>query len=142
MKALIAYYSLSGTTRKLAERMAERLGCDVVGLPVFGTCRLDEGRKYDVVLVGTPIWLYAPAFPASRFLAKNKGRLPAVAFFCTYQTTIGRSFEKMERRCGKTPLATLKLTGPEIGTEAGDRQLKDYIDLVSRKVVSGKGGAA
>ncbi len=37
MKALVAYYSLTGTTRKLAGRLAERLGCDVVSLPAFGT---------------------------------------------------------------------------------------------------------
>ncbi len=115
MRPLIVYYSLTGTTRKLAIRLGERLGCEVVNLPAFGSFRLDEGKKNDLVLVGTPIWLYAPTFPVSRFLAKNRDRLPEVAFFCTYQTTIGKSFEKMERRCGKKPLGTLKLTGPRSG---------------------------
>jgi flavodoxin len=131
MKALVAYYSLSGKTRNLAARLAERLGCDLLELPMFGTRRLDESRKYDVVLVGTPIWLYGPTFPVSRFLSKNKDRLPEVAFFCTYDTSIGRSFEKMGRKCGKKPLGTLKLKGPEIATEAGDLQITQYVDLIS-----------
>jgi flavodoxin len=137
----IVYYSLTGTTRKLALRLGERLGCDVVNLPVLGSRRIDEG-KYDVVLVGTPIWLYAPIFPASRFLAKNRDRLPDVAFFCTYQTTIGKSFEKMERRCGKKPLATLKPMGPELGTAAGDLQITQYIAMISNKANRRKGDVA
>jgi flavodoxin len=139
VRPLIVYYSLTGTTRKLALRLGERLGCDVVNLPVLGSFRLDEGRKYDLVLVGTPIWLYAPTFPASRFLAKNRDRLPEVAFFCTYQTTIGQSFEKMGRKCGKTPLGTLKLRGPEIGTATGDLQITQYIDLISNKAGQRRG---
>lgn len=136
MKALIVYYSLTGTTRKLANRLADVLGCEVVNLPMFGSYKLDEGKKYDVVIVGTPIWLYAPGFPVSRFLSSNKDRLPAVAFFCTYQTTIGKSFEKMGRKCGKNPLGTLKLMGPEIGTEAGDLQVKQYIDQINENLGS------
>ena len=36
MKALIVYYSLTGTTQKLAERMTGMLKCDVKRLPMFG----------------------------------------------------------------------------------------------------------
>ena len=36
MKVLIVYYSLSGTTKKLAERMAGMLKCDVKRLSIFG----------------------------------------------------------------------------------------------------------
>jgi flavodoxin len=133
MKVLIAYYSLTGNTKKLAERLADRLGCDVMKIPMFGSLRIDEGKKYDLVLVGTPIWLYTPTFPVSRFLSKNRDRLPEVAFFCTYQTTTGKSFEKMAHRCGKKPLGTLKLMGPEIGTDTGDLRIKQYIDLISKK---------
>ena len=131
MKVLIAYYSLTGTTKKLAGRMAEMLKCDVERIPMFGGRKL-LGDKYDLVIVGTPIWLYSPTFPASRFLSKNKDKMPKVAFFCTYQTSIKKSFEKMERKCGKKPVAVLQMMGPEIGTDAGDQMLKQFIEKIQK----------
>jgi menaquinone-dependent protoporphyrinogen IX oxidase len=129
MKTLVTYYSLTGTTKKLAGRMADMLKCDAELIPLFGATKLAVD-KYDLVIVGAPIWLYAPAFPVSRFLKKNKDKLPKVAFFCTYQTTIGKSFEKMGRACGKSPGGVLQMMGPEIGTEAGDHKLKEYLEKV------------
>ncbi len=129
MKALIVYYSLTGTTRKLAERMAGMLKCDVKRLPVLGG-DVPVG-EYDIVIVGTPIWLYSPAFPAGRFLSKNKGQLPEVAFFCTYQTTIGSSFAKMERKSGKKPRGLLSMKAEEIGTESGDKNLKEFLNKLN-----------
>ena len=72
MKALIVYYSLTGTTHKLAERMAGMLKCDVKRLPMFGGSVSIDENQYDLVIVGTPIWLYHPSFPVSRFLSKNR----------------------------------------------------------------------
>jgi flavodoxin len=128
MKVLIAYYSLSGTTRKLAERMADMLKCDIKRLPILGGHVPVGDDRYDLVIVGGPIWLYSPAFPVGRFLSKNKNRLPEVAFFCTYQTSIGSSFEKMERKGGKKPRGTLSMKAEEIGTESGDQKLKGFLD--------------
>ena len=128
MKALIVYYSLTGTTKKLAERMAGMLKCDVERLPMFGRGVSMAKKKYDIVIVGGPIWLYSPGFPVGRFLTKNKGLLPDVAFFCTYQTSIGSSFAKMERKSGKKPLALLNIKAEEIGTEAGDKTLKEFLE--------------
>ena len=130
MKAVIVYYSLTGTTQKLAERMAGMLQCDTLRLPLFSR-KVLEGQ-YDLVIVGTPIWLYGPAFPTGGFLSRNKGKLPEVAFFCTYQTTIGASFSKMEHKCGKKPLGSLKLKAGEIGSEAGDQQLKECLDKIRK----------
>ena len=130
MKALIVYYSLTGTTQKLAERMAGMLTCDIKRLPMVGG-NVPVGG-YDIVIVGTPIWLYSPAFPTSRFLSKNKSLLPEVAFFCTYQTTIGKSFDKLERKCGKKPADVLQMMGPEIGTEAGDQKIGQFLSTIKK----------
>ena len=129
MKALIVYYSLTGTTQKLAERMAGMLKCDIKRLPMIGG-NVPVGG-YDIVIVGTPIWLYSPAFPTSRFLSKNKSLLPEVAFFCTYQTSIGSSFAKMERKSGKKPRGLLNMKAEEIGTEAGDKDLGEFLNKLN-----------
>lgn len=128
MKALVVYYSLTGTTKKLAERMAGMLKCDIKRLPMFGG-NAPVG-EYDIVIVGTPIWLYHPAFPTGRFLSKNRKVLPDVAFFCTYQTTIGSSFANMERKSGKKPRGLLKLKAEEIGTENGDQKLGEFLEIL------------
>ena len=130
MNALIVYYSLSGTTKKLAERMAGILKCDVKHLSIFGG-NVPMGKdKYDLVIVGGPIWLYSPAFPVGRFLSKNKSMLSEVAFFCTYQTSIGSSFAKMERKSGKKPRGLLSMKAEEIGTEKGDQKLREFLDIL------------
>ncbi|HEY3422404.1 MAG TPA: hypothetical protein VGK13_04535 [Methanocellaceae archaeon] len=130
MKVLIVYYSLSGTTKKLAERMAGMLQCEVKRLSFFGE-NVPVGKdKYDLVIVGGPIWLYSPAFPVGRLLLKYKGHLPDVAFFCTYQTSIGSSFAKMERKAGTKPRGTLSMKAEEIGTENGDQKLKEFLGLL------------
>lgn len=131
MNALIVYYSLTGKTRKLAEKLAEQLECDIEKIPMFGATKLSPDQ-YDLVVVGTPIWLYAPAFPAARFLSKNKDKLRKVAFFCTYDTTIGNSFENMARKCGKAPADVLKLMGAEVGTEKGDREVKRFLENIQK----------
>jgi flavodoxin len=130
MKTVIAYYSLTGTTGKLAERLSVLPGCDMIKIPMFGKIKLPD--KYDLVLVGTPIWFYAPSFPAGRLLSQIKDGPAKVAFFCTYQTTIGKSFEKMEAKCGKKPSGVLQLMGTEIGTPVGEEKIRKFLDDIQK----------
>jgi len=87
MKTIIVYYSLEGSTRKVAERLKEELNADLLELKPVKAIK-DNGSKfmlggaqvmfkicpkltdydfsiadYDRVVIGTPIWAgsYAPA---------------------------------------------------------------------------------
>ena len=105
-RTLVVYFSLSGTTRKLAKIIAKELSADeeeVVDLTprqgFLGYCRsLIEARwqlppkialakhipsSYDLVVIGTPVWAWSVSSPVRAYLLAHKASPPNVAFFCT-----------------------------------------------------------
>jgi flavodoxin len=132
-KILIAYYSRTGTTKKLAETLAKELNCDLeeiktardrkgpLGYLISGReATLKKSAKilpaaknpaeYDLLIIGTPIWTFNVSSPARAYLSQNKDRFKKVAFFCT-QGGGGheRAFKEMAEICQQHPLATLAL---------------------------------
>lgn len=81
MKALVAYYSESDNTKKLANALASGLGTEAVRLEAVNPWTLHE---YDLICLGTPVQYGAPARAVREFIA----RMPALngkscAAFCT-----------------------------------------------------------
>ena len=112
-KSIVVYYSLTGTTEKLALRIAEETGSDVFELELVNpyskngnTCS-DESRKdfkngvrrelkalpdlsaYDTVYIGTPVWNNSLSNPVETFifLFKDELKSKTVVPFCTYWST-------------------------------------------------------
>jgi len=109
-KALVAYYSLSGNTARVAHDIAARVGADIEsihdpghGVGFFGYLKdsLDAVRgvpakigplaknpaDYALTIVGTPIWA-GHLTPAVRsYLQQTRGRLGKVACFVTSGST-------------------------------------------------------
>lgn len=137
-RILVAYYSRSGTTRRLAEQLAHALDADIEAIEdptdrtgVLGYLRsafqglrrtrvdvrpaLLEPHAYDLVLVGTPIWDDTVSVPVRSYLHLYQGQFPETAFFCTCGSSRGdRAFAEMARIAGRTPLATLRVREREI----------------------------
>lgn len=131
MKALVAYYSLSGKTHTVASALAKELDADIEAIrcqryaPGFwGSIRAayDSWRgylplieppthassAYDIVAIGGPIWAWHPAAPVRAYLQHQGPKLPAVAFFLTHGGSPPEpSLREMERLAGKPPKATL-----------------------------------
>jgi len=150
-KALIVFYSRTGTTRKVARALASELGCDIeemidlrnrAGWIGYIRSLIDASRKrltnlkeplyrpelYDLVLIGTPIWAGNLATPVRAYLVQNHQRLKNVAFFLTS----GGAGEKktvaqMELLVGKKPLAVLGLTVNAVRLENFSEQLNQYV---------------
>ena len=67
-KVLVAYFSASGVTKKMAEKLSDAVGADIFEIkpetPYDKNCRpaiaekLDNMKQYDVVFVGFPVWWY------------------------------------------------------------------------------------
>lgn len=101
---LVAYFSQTGTTRRVAQQIAEYTGGDLAEIrraPPYGNLQVDakaeidngtrpaitvdadDLSKYDVIFIGYPIWWdEAPAMIAT-FLAENNFSGKVVAPFCT-----------------------------------------------------------
>ena len=145
MKILIACYSRSGNTRKVAGALAEALrtrGAEVeqeeivdlkpragilgwLGAGKDATLKSAariappkaDAAAFDVVVVGTPVWAWTAAPAALAYCRTLAGRARKAAFFCTMGGSGDRgAFAAMNQAAREEPLAALALT---------ERQLRD-----------------
>jgi flavodoxin len=117
MNAVIAYYSYSGNTKKVADVLTEALkakGCQVSQIQLLGLdesksffsqCKRALWRKrakiqpvnfdlsdYRLVCFGTPVWAFSPAPAMNTFLDKCCGlKDKKVILFTTYGSGTGNS---------------------------------------------------
>jgi flavodoxin len=137
MRALIIFYSRTGTTRRLAERIAVLTGAEREELVeprsrrgILGSLRsaYEAARQkatpiepirhdraaYDVIVVGTPVWCDSVSPPVRTLLERLRGTRPALAFFCTCGQKGERALAQMARIAGREPIATLSLTSDQV----------------------------
>jgi flavodoxin len=120
MRCLVLYYSLEGSTRLVAEAIAEEIGADVVALHpkaepppsgfsrylVYGLQRMThrrmgiapvdvDPRSYDLVFVGSPAWAAGPAPAVQTLLATASLKGMRVALFCTHRGGPGKTLAVM-----------------------------------------------
>ena len=105
MKILIAYYSRTGTTKKVAEVLGIKLNADIEEIKdtvdrVGAKGYLLSGRDatlrrmttiepmqknpadYDLVIIGTPIWSWNLSVPVRTYLEQHKTEFKNIALFC------------------------------------------------------------
>ena len=106
MKSLVVYYSRSGNTRFVAEKISQKIGGDIEEIidkkrrkgPLgffIGGFDATRGRKtdiaemkksprdYDLIVVGTPMWNKRITPAVRTYLEDNKFSEKRVALFCT-----------------------------------------------------------
>jgi len=156
-QTLVVYYSRTGTTRKLAEQIAEALDADVeeiidrkdrsgvLGYLASGKDALIRKEadirppsrgpsRYRLVVVGTPVWAFSMSCPIRAYLARQKEGLPDVAFFLTTGgSAIERTFTHMEELCGKSPVATLGLRRKDVLKDRHTDELQAFLDALGRE---------
>ena len=137
MKTLVAYYSRSNITKKLAEDIAGKTNADIeeiipkvnykgkIGFARGGKDALSEKiidleslnfnpADYDVVYIGAPIWAGKAANPVISYMKQNEGKFNNVKFFMTAGSDdCTRGLKQMEEYSIK-PLKTLALTTKEV----------------------------
>lgn len=139
-KLLVAYYSRTGNTRRVAEVIARACHAEIEEIEdvrprrgLFGWIRcLRESigkrpaaivtptfdpTKFDLVILGTPVWASSMSSPLRRYLEDAKGRLPSIAIFITEGGRGGEiTAAEIENLCGRKALATLVLTAQDLAT--------------------------
>ena len=151
MKTLIAFYSRSGTTKRVAQEVAKALNADIdelidkksrKGILGFLRAGYDATRgktteiefekdpyDYDLVIVGTPIW-NGRVTPAIRtYLLRNQEKIKNAAFFSTCAGRPGKCLEQMEELWGKKPILRKVLIRKRLdeGTEELAEELKKFV---------------
>ena len=149
MKSLVAYYSRTNITKKLAEDIAGKTNADVeeiipkvnyqgkLGYARGGKHALSEKiidientkfdpADYDVVYIGGPVWAGKSSTPVISYLKENEGNFNNVKFFLTAGGSgFEGGFEQMEKFSIK-PLKTLALTTKEVKKE--DYNLDSFLE--------------
>jgi flavodoxin len=152
-KILVACYSHSGHTKNLGQRISSAAGADLEVIedktvrkgaagylksaveaalhmqPQIKAVKYAPG-DYDLVVIGTPIWLSNMASPVRSYISQHCKHVKEFAFFCTYsgsgQFNVMKNLTKL---VGRPTVATLALTDKTI---AADQFRKPLARLISQ----------
>jgi flavodoxin len=162
-RILVVFYSRTGTTETAAHAIAAALGADAerirdtrsrAGLlgyfrSAFEAARGRDGEiapmdrdpaTYDLVVVGSPVWSGSLSSPVRTYLQQHRGRLRAVAFFCTEGARGAQpAFRQMAQVSDRAPIGVLELTGHQvrIGTHIGP--LERFVERIRLAVPTAVG---
>ena len=148
---LVVFYSRTGTTKKVGEEIAKQLGCGTEQIldvkerkgplgymrsgkeamkKIAGDIRepKEDPSKYDLVIIGTPIWSWNVSSPVRAYLEKVKDGLTGVAFFATQGGSgAENAFKSMEEITDCVPKATLALTTKFVQAGGWENNVKNFI---------------
>ncbi len=107
-KNLVAFYSFSGNTKAVAEKIQKQLDCDIFEIKtvkeypnsyneVVNEAKEEKMKNilpelvengdvssYDTIFIGTPVWWYTMAPAVKSFIANNDFGGKTIAPFCTH----------------------------------------------------------
>jgi flavodoxin len=156
MKTLIVYYSRTGTTRKVAQKLAKELKADTEELKDLAGSRLGikgwliSGKestlkklplikklnkdltKYDLIVIGTPVWAFTMASPVRTFIKDYKGEFKKVAFYCTSDGSPKNTIKNMEELSEKKAVARVELNRKELDKNTEKDKLAEFIKKIKK----------
>lgn len=155
MKTLVAYYSRTGTTKKVADAIAQKLNADAEeiedtvdrsgarGYLISGRDAMKRRltklkpikfnpAEYDLVIIGTPIWGWTMSVPVRAYITEQKDNFNnKVAFFCTMGGAGDKkAFKEMEEMIGKKPAAVFSATTRKVVKNEHIKSLENYIAIL------------
>ena len=123
-KKLVVYFSYTGHTKMIANKIKEKLDCDILEIETvepystdYDTVVNDEQNgersnflpeikdininldNYDEIILGTPVWWYRPAPAIRSFLAKYDLTGKTVIPFATNASWLGKTFIEIKNMC-------------------------------------------
>lgn len=136
---LVLYYSRTGYTETVARDLAQQIGADIEDIKpafargiFFDALRAAIGKRgaakplvhdvgqYDLVLIGTPIWLGGLVPDVRAALYDIRSQMPAYAAFATSGAgTPQKGFSAMEAVLAKAPVATVSIKDKTVQTDDG-----------------------
>ena len=121
---LVVYFSYTGHTKLIAEKIKDRLNCDILELKRVEPYSSDYNEvvndeqngensniiseiedinidlsKYDEIILGTPVWWYRPAPVVRAFLKKYDLSGKTIIPFATNAGWLGRTFAEIKSLC-------------------------------------------
>jgi len=157
-RILIAYYSRTGTTQKVAEALLIEINAatEVIrtedprgGALGYLKCGREASLKkrapikpldqdpafYELVIIGTPVWAWNISSPIRSFLEDQGSKIKKCAFFATMGGSGDKNaFLEMERIIGKKPVATLSFTTKNVQQGELSKKIHEFSHIIERAV--------
>lgn len=124
MNKLLVYFSYTGNTKMIANKIKEKLNCESLEIKTvipyskdYDTVVNDEQNseasnylpeiqdlgidlsKYDEIILGTPVWWYRPVPAIRTFLTQNDLSGKVVKPYATNAGWLGRTFKEIKKLC-------------------------------------------
>ena len=155
-KVLVVYYSRTGHTRRIAQELAARCGGDseeirdptnragmfgflrsaleaLRGKPAPIAAATADAARYDLVVLGTPVWASHVSSPMRGFVQAHKVHFKRIALFCTQGGNGGpKVLAEMAALCGKDAVATLVLNEADIANARYGQQLDAFAAAITK----------
>lgn len=155
MKTLIVFYSRTGTTKKVAENLAQKLGADVEeiadtvdrsGIVGYMKAGRDAMKKkltvigpitknpadYGLVIIGTPNWGRHMAAAIRTYITQQKDKIKKAAFFCLQGGSgAEKLFLEMEEVLSMKPEATLIILTREVPKSSYSEKMEKFISQLN-----------
>ncbi len=151
-KVLVAYFSWSGNTKSIAQKIHSQTGGDIFEIkPVkpypsdynetaYGIAKEQKEKgihpeinntdvsSYDVIFVGTPAWWYTMAPPVMTFLAENNFEGKVIVPFVTHGGGGGYTIDKDMADLAKGAKVLKPFVVYGRGSAGVDNDIKDWIN--------------
>ncbi|MCP4451284.1 MAG: hypothetical protein GY809_07460 [Planctomycetes bacterium] len=152
---LVVYYSLTGHTRQIAEAIAAAHDADLeviedtfnrntglrsprsaveglLGLRSSITPPTHDPSEYDLVVVGTPVWIARLSSPVRAYLSQQRASLERVAFFCTQGAIGGKwALQDMAKVSGQWPIARMIISERHLNTPVVEQKIAQFMSKIS-----------
>lgn len=149
-RTLIAFYSMSGNTRIIANEIRSAVDADIEEIveprlrqgfggvmralfdnvlrrePPISPASHDPS-EYDLLLLGGPVWAGRMAAPVRTYAKRYGTSARRVAFFCTEGANgAEKAFADLEELCDHQPEATLAVDAKHLLPEAHSQELSQF----------------
>jgi flavodoxin len=156
MKNLIVFYSRSGVTKQLAQKIAEKTGWEIIELadsqPRQGFSGYmkacwqaltgkqteiqtfnNDFSDYDCVVVGTPIWAGNMAPAVRTFLKQYQDKIKQLAFFCTMGGANDQGlFGKIASAVNRQSKATMAIRTKQVLEDNYSSEINNFIEVINQ----------
>ena len=130
MSKLVVYFSYTGNTRMIANKIKEKLNCDILEIKTvvpysndYDTVVNDEHNseasnylpeiqdisldlsKYNEIILGTPVWWYRQVPAIRTFLTQKDLSGKVIKPFATNAGWLGRTFKEIKTLCPDSEVA-------------------------------------
>ncbi len=150
MKCIVVYYTRTGKTRFVAETVAAELGADleeivdlkkregklgwIIGGKDASQKKLTEiaplkrsPADYDLVVLGTPIWAWAPTPAVRTYINQNDLSGKKVALFYTFDSDMKQAAERTKALLTKANVVSeLPLADPAGKKEETEKKIAEW----------------